>query len=51
MLVGRLEDPDNEEALESVIGAKAEAVKVVTTCEGQINNADAFSRLQEARNH
>lgn len=51
MLVERLEDPGNEEALESVTGAKAEAVKAVVACEGQTNNADAFSRLQEARNH
>lgn len=45
MLAERLEGLGNGEALESVITAKAEAVKAVTMCEGQINNADAFSRL------
>lgn len=45
MLVERLEVPGDEEALKSVRGAKAEAVKAVTACEGQINNADAFSRV------
>lgn len=45
MLAERLEDPGNGEALESVIGAKAEAAKAVTACGGQINDADALSRL------
>lgn len=40
----------NEEAFKSK-RAKAEAVKAVTMCEGQINDADAFSRVREAGNH
>lgn len=51
MLVERLEDPGNEEALESVTGAKAEAVKAVVAYKGQINIADAFSRPREAGDH
>lgn len=42
MLLERLEEPGSEEALGSVIGAKAEAVKAVTAWKGQVNNTDAF---------
>lgn len=39
---GKIRELRNEEILKSVIRAKAEAVKAVTACEGQINKADAF---------
>lgn len=42
MLLEGLEEPGSEEALGSVTGAKAEAVKPVTTWEGQVNNTDAL---------
>lgn len=42
MLLEGLEEPGNEEALGSVIGAKAEAAKAVTAWEGQVNNTDVF---------
>lgn len=50
MLVERLEDPGKGEAFKSK-RAKAEAVKAVPMCEGQISEADAFSRVQEAGSH
>ena len=43
---GKIRELRNEEVLKSVIRAKAEAVKAVTACEGQINKADAFQEKE-----
>lgn len=43
---GKIRELRNEEILKSVIRAKAEAVKAVTACEGQINKADAFQEKE-----